>query len=274
MTENALSKMVDSRLGSLPFARTVLHCPSVDSTNTLAKSLLLQSPVDLPLLVWADIQTLGRGRGANQWWSDEGSLTFTVGLDPAAHGLRIDQEPRLALVAALAMIEAINDLRLSVPEIGIRWPNDVEAKGRKLCGILPERVEAEGTSRLLIGVGVNVLSCIDQAPTCVRRMATSLSALHPLPLSPSILPRLLKGWLNHFESNLERLAREDPSLANFWNNLNLLHEQIVRVLIGPRVIEGRVLEIDAHGALCLNDGKQILRLFGGQVLREELEPLR
>ena len=153
MTENALTKMADSYLSSLPFARTVLHYPSVDSTNTLARSLVLQSSVDLPLLVWADMQTLGRGRGANQWWSDEGSLTFTVGIDPATHGLRIDQEPRLALVAALAMIQAINDLELKVPEIGIRWPNDVEAKGRKLCGILPERVEAERTCRLLIGVG-------------------------------------------------------------------------------------------------------------------------
>ena len=95
---------------ALPFVRTVVRRPVVDSTNDLAKSMLLQGLDELPLLIWADRQTLGRGRGANQWWSDEGSLTFTIVLDPTAHGLRVDQEPRLALMTAVAVIKAIHAL--------------------------------------------------------------------------------------------------------------------------------------------------------------------
>src|SRR4029078_10548136 len=96
-----------SKPDPLPFARTVLHRRVVDSTNGLARSLLLQGLDELPFLIWADRQTLGRGRGDHRWWADQSSLSFTVALDAAAHGLRVDQEPRLALMAAVAVIEAI-----------------------------------------------------------------------------------------------------------------------------------------------------------------------
>jgi BirA family biotin operon repressor/biotin-[acetyl-CoA-carboxylase] ligase len=254
-------------MSGMPFVRSTIERPVVESTNNLAKSLLLEGAHELPMLVWAERQTLGRGRGSNQWWSDEGSLTFTVGLDPVAHNLRIDQEPRLALTMALAVIEAVKNLGLAAPGIGIRWPNDIEVKGRKLCGILPERVDVEGGHRLLIGVGINVLNHLNCAPPAIQRMATSLSTFQPQPLSPPVLPRLLEGILICFECELNLLAREDTTLADRWNHLNLLYGQIVRVSLGPRIIEGRVLEIDFQGALCIHDGQQLHRLFGGQVLR-------
>ena len=269
MSENLRDDPLHATQAALPFVRTVLHRPVVDSTNGLARSLLLQGLDELPFLIWADRQTLGRGRGDNQWWSDEGSLTFTIALDPAAHGLRMDQEPRLALMTAVAVIEAISALGLTNQAIGIRWPNDIEANGRKLGGILPERVEIEHGHRLLIGIGLNVVTRIDQAPPAVQKMATSLRALQPQPLDPLLLPRFLAAILVQFEQALYRLVEDDPELAREWDRLNLLRDQAVRVALGPRVIEGKVREIDAQGALCVHDGQQLHRLFGGQVLRED-----
>ena len=208
---------------------------------------MLQGLDELPFLIWADRQTLGRGRGENQWWSDEGSLTFTIALDPAAHSLRIDQEPRLALMTAAAVIEAIGALGLTDPGIGIRWPNDIEVNGRKLGGVLPERVETRQGHRLLIGIGLNVLTRIDQAPPDVQRMATSLSALQLQPLEPSFLSGFLAAILTQFERALYWMAADDPGLAQQWDRLNLLRDQVVRVALGPRVISGKVHEIDAQG---------------------------
>lgn len=251
----------------LPFVRTVVHRSVVDSTNTLARSLLGAGGLDLPLLVWADSQTQGRGRGDRDWWSDDGSLTFTIGLDPDVQGLRVDQEPMLALATAVAVIESVLGLGLAAPGIGIRWPNDVEASGRKLCGILPERLETKDGRRVLVGVGLNVSTHLDQAPAEIQGMAASLNSLQSRPLDPSALPRILAAILAHFDDELRRLSDEDPNLPKRWNNLNLLRDQVVRVALGPRVLEGRVVEIDARGALLVHDGQRIHRLFGGQVLR-------
>jgi len=268
MSDDRPNQRVQPSPAPLPFVRAVLRRPLVDSTNDLARSMLLQGLDELPFLIWAGRQTLGRGRGENQWWSDEGSLTFTLVLDPAAHGLRIDQEPRLALMTAVAVIEAISALGLTDPGIGIRWPNDIEVNGRKLGGILPERVETRLGHRLLIGIGLNVLTRIDQAPPDVQRMATSLSALQLQPLEPSFLSGFLAAILRQFERALYRMAADDPGLAEQWDRLNLLRDQVVRIALGPRVISGKVHEIDAQGALGVHDGQQLHHLFGGQVLRD------
>jgi BirA family transcriptional regulator, biotin operon repressor / biotin---[acetyl-CoA-carboxylase] ligase len=267
MAEKASNRSDRFPKATLPFVRELFHTSEIESTNNLAKDMLLRGTNELPLLVWADEQTLGRGRGDNRWWSDQGSLTFTIGLDPSRYGLRIDQELRLALMTAVAVIETIGALHLTAPGIGIRWPNDVEVNGRKLCGILPERVETREGRRLIIGVGLNVLTRIDQAPADIQGMATSLNELQPQPLEPSVLPQLLAGVLTRFEAELDRLAVDDPNLAERWNSLNLLLNQVVRISLGPRVVEGKVLEIDPQGALRVHDGQQVHQLFGGQVLR-------
>ena len=147
----------------------------------MARLILREGSHELPLAVWAQRQTSGRGRGENQWWSDEGSLTFTIALAPESHGLLVHQEPRLALMTAVAVIEAIETLGLPAQGIGIRWPNDIEVGGRKLGGILPERVEMDKGHRLLLGVGLNVLTRVDLAPPAVGRMAMSLRAGTPDP---------------------------------------------------------------------------------------------
>ncbi|MFO0889660.1 MAG: biotin--[acetyl-CoA-carboxylase] ligase [Isosphaeraceae bacterium] len=252
----------------LPFVRTVLHRPVVDSTSGLARCLLLQGVDELPLLVWADSQTLGKGQRDSSWWSDEGSLTFTVAIDPAVHRLRIDQEPRVSLAAAVAVIRAIDALGLVNPGIGIRWPNDVEVGGRKLGGILPERVETEHGHRLLVGIGLNVLTGFEHAPPDVARMATSLSALQPEPLDPTCRVRLLDEILSRLPGEIERLADDSADQAREWEGLNLLRGEHVRVSLGDRIVAGTVREIDPQGALCIDEGGAIQRLFGGQVLRD------
>src|SRR5437660_1322353 len=133
----------------LPFVRTTIERTEIDSTSDLARSLVEYASIPLPMVVRAARQTRGRGRGDHSWWSDAGSLTFTIALDPSAHGLRIEHEPRLALATAVALINAIGEVAPDAP-LGIRWPNDVEAAGRKLAGLLPERVETPSGPRVLI----------------------------------------------------------------------------------------------------------------------------
>jgi hypothetical protein len=49
--------------------------------------------------------------------------------------------------------------------------------------------------------------------------------------------------------------------------LDLLRNCPVRVDLGTRLVVGRARGIDADGALCVDDGKETIRLFGGNVLR-------
>lgn len=250
-----------------PFVKELWSFDELGSTSTVARSMIDDGSSALPFAVWARRQTRGRGQRQNAWWSDEGSLTFTLALDPVAHGLRLDQEPRLALAAAVSLIEAVSAMGWVDPGLGVRWPNDVEIGDRKLGGILPERVETGRGDRILIGVGFNVATRTDLAPASVERMATSLGAFQPEPLPADAVPGFLAAFLRRFPIDLRRLAADDAGLAEQWDRLDLLRDRPVRVALGPRMLVGTARGIDPQGALMVDDGREIHHLFGGQVLR-------
>jgi BirA family transcriptional regulator, biotin operon repressor / biotin---[acetyl-CoA-carboxylase] ligase len=254
-----------------PFVRTMVEREVVDSTSNVAAQLVREGSTALPLAVWAHRQTRGRGRGTREWWSDEGSLTFTLAIDPAAHRLALTNEPKVALSTAVAVIDALGELGFHVPDIGIRWPNDLECGGRKLGGILPERLESSDGHRMLIGVGLNVRTNLVLAPEEVQSMATSLGALSPRPIDNQFSARLLAAILRHFESILGRLVLGENDLAARWNGLDLLRDSLVRVDVGTHVVTGTGRGIDADGAIRLDDGRATIRLFGGRVLRSSGE---
>jgi BirA family transcriptional regulator, biotin operon repressor / biotin---[acetyl-CoA-carboxylase] ligase len=250
-----------------PFVKSMVTLEEVDSTSDRAARLVRDPSIALPCCVWAERQTRGRGRGSHAWWSDSGSLTFSLAIDPAAHRLNLESEPKLALATAVAVIDALSESGLATASLGIRWPNDIEVQGHKLGGILPERIELEEGHRLLIGVGLNVLSNLAAAPADVRRLASSLRAMQADPLDEQIRPRLLAGFLQQFERVLVRLAEGDPELAVEWNRLDLLRGAWVSVDLGARVVAGRGCGIGPDGALLLDDGRTVLHILGGQVLR-------
>ena len=254
-----------------PFVKTILVYDVIDSTSDRAADLVREGRTQLPLIVWARSQTRGRGRGRHEWFSDTGSLTFTVAIDPTAYGLRAEIEPRLALATALAVIEALVELGVGHSSLGIRWPNDLEAMGRKLGGILPERVETAAGHRILIGIGLNVWTDLSHAPYDVSALATSLAALAGRKYDEGTLHRLIPAILRQFEAVLGRLVAGDPSLTEQWQRLDLLRNTWVRVECGPLLVCGLAKGIDADGSLCVIEGLEQRQIAGGTVLRDSAQ---
>src|SRR5262245_50492595 len=104
------------------------------STNDRALELATRGDPKLPLLVLAERQTLGRGRGANRWWSAPGALTFSLAIDGRLGTTPPQSLPPWSLAAGLAVCEALADL---VPrgDWRVKWPNDIFLSGRKVGGI-------------------------------------------------------------------------------------------------------------------------------------------
>ena len=207
----------------MPVPWHVVRLDLVESTNDLAKQMASDpgSAPELPIVLIADRQTRGRGRGANAWWSDPGSLTFSVLLDPAAIGLADRHVPLTSLATAVAVVDAVGPL-LNRGELRIRWPNDVEIDGRKIAGILPERVNTPGGPRLVVGIGLNVRSRLDDAPADVRAMAAALAEFADRDLTAEDQQTIFDALLGRLDDGLARLARDDESLATRWAELDQL----------------------------------------------------
>ncbi|WP_018527133.1 biotin--[acetyl-CoA-carboxylase] ligase [Alkalispirochaeta alkalica] len=126
----------------------------VDSTMNRAREI----GADLPrgtggFWVRAGHQRAGRGRRGKRWEDCSGSaLMVTLAVERGGPWDPADSLPgTLALRTAAAVWETL-EFFLPSRELCIKWPNDILARGRKVCGIL---IEAD-QRWFLIGIGINI----------------------------------------------------------------------------------------------------------------------
>ncbi|MDX1946259.1 MAG: biotin--[acetyl-CoA-carboxylase] ligase [Pirellulaceae bacterium] len=223
------------------------HHESLGSTSDRALELAATGDVPLPLLVLAERQTGGRGRGLNRWWAAEGALTFTLVVDSSAAALSLALWPRAALVAGLAICEALAELAPAA-EWRVKWPNDVFASGGKICGILCESVPG-WKDRLAIGIGINVNNSLAAAPDDIRHAARSLVDLDG---APRDLTGVLLAVLDRLEARWADLAAgRFGELAAAYRRLCLLTGRMLTVESAGETLVGRCLGIDDAGALVI-----------------------
>jgi BirA family biotin operon repressor/biotin-[acetyl-CoA-carboxylase] ligase len=221
-----------------------LHA-SAESTNALAAA-----DPEPWLLVVADHQTAGRGRLGRTWVTPEGAaLTFSAVIDP-----EVDDEwwPLLPLVAGYAVARAV-DGRL-------KWPNDVLLGDEKVCGILVERVHAQGRPLAVVGIGINVDQTRDELPVPT---ATSLA----LATGPRDRTELLEAVLYQLRVWKALLGQTPAGFVTQYRELCATIGQEVRVeLPGDEVLQGHAVDVDDHGRLIVETGDGITTVAAGDVV--------
>lgn len=250
------------RDASIAAPRSVLRLAETASTNTAALEWSRAlSWSDLPVLVTAERQTAGRGRGANQWWSDPGALTFSLVIEPAAYGVPVARWPALSLTVGASVAAAVTPWA-AAGDVRLKWPNDVFLNGRKLGGVLIES-PPDQPARMVIGVGLNVNNSLAQAPPEVRARGISLCDAAGGPLS---VEDVLAAVLRQLADDVAALARNDAALVARWRRACLLSGRSIVVADGSRVVSGTCLGIDDDGALRVQSDRHVERLFSGVVV--------
>ncbi len=149
----------------------VLYFETLDSTQTYLKEHV--NDLDDQTVVTADEQTAGRGRFDRRWVSQEGGLYFSVLLKPT----KTDFLANITQLMALCVCQAAEQYGV---QPNLKWPNDVQVAGKKLCGILSEAIAQNGrVAALVTGVGVNVaqadLSHVGQPAVSLRELGINVA---------------------------------------------------------------------------------------------------
>lgn len=222
------------------------ECHSVlDSTQLRARALAEAGNIPAPALVVADRQTAGRGRGNNRWWTGEGSLAFSLLVDPKQFGFPPRIVPRLSLAAGVAVIDAIAP-RLAEHPLGLHWPNDVYVGRGKLAGIL---VEVLPDGRHIIGIGLNSNNTAADAPPEIRE---SIATLADLTGDAHDHTELLVALMENLEATLVQLGEPVERLGERFDLLCLQRGEVLTVHQGEQKITGRCAGIAPDGALLLD----------------------
>ncbi len=244
----------------LPPGWSVTVLERVDSTNAEA-ARLISTDAALPALVVAERQTLGRGRRGRKWVSPFGENLYFSLLLRVEGGMR--QLEGLSLLVGLAVVEVLREF--GVKGAGLKWPNDVLVGRRKLAGVLLELMgDPADVCHVVIGVGININMQtaieVDQSWTSLRLETGRICDRNEI---AARLAHIMEAYLIRHQEQGFSAFRSDWEQNHLWQGCE------VWLLSGSEKVQGRVLGIDALGALRLevdgveksfNGGELSLRL--------------
>jgi BirA family biotin operon repressor/biotin-[acetyl-CoA-carboxylase] ligase len=244
----------------LPHGFRCLHLGAVPSTNDVARGHAERGEA-AGLFVVADAQTAGRGRQGRTWQSPPGNLYASLILRPQRP---MAEAASLSLVVALALAEAVEALSAGRAAPRLKWPNDVQVEGGKIAGILLEAAAGERGHPLwlVVGIGVNVLWSPGAAvpyPT-THLAACGLDGIDARSLLVALTAPLRRA--------LDRWAADGfAPLRAPWLARAAGLGAAAEVRLGDEIVQGRLVDVDATGALRLEDSSGAERRFtAGEML--------
>ncbi|HZX95740.1 MAG TPA: biotin--[acetyl-CoA-carboxylase] ligase [Myxococcales bacterium] len=247
-------------LASGEMGRSIHHFEELESTNDEAHRLAEAGALHGEVVI-AEVQTKGRGRRGRSWIAPPGkSLAMSVILRPS---LPPSRAPEITLLAAVALAEAARELGAHATRI--KWPNDLEVRGRKLAGLLTElHADADRVRHAVLGIGLNVTLQPGDLPAELRAVATSLlietGERQPRPMVCARILEHLEEWLSLHET--EGFA----PVAERWRELSSTLGHRVRVATEGATIEGDAVDLAEDGALLVREaGGALVRVVAGDV---------
>ncbi len=239
--------------------RNIIYFPSVTSTNDVAKEQARQKAPEGSVVI-AGEQTSGKGRLGRVWKSPVGTLAYSVILYPS-----VSQLSYLIMIASVSVVRAIS--KIAGINVKIKWPNDILANGKKICGILIENsVRGNIVDYSVIGIGINTGIDLTKYPD-LKAAATSLSIESRNDIN---LVSLIRQLLIEMDDLYVNLFNAKAIFEEWRGNLVTLGQN-VRAISGNSTVEGFAESVDSDGSLLVRkaDGKLVLVAQGDVTLRNE-----
>lgn len=181
----------------------LIKLDAIDSTNDFLKSLSSQDELENFTVVTAENQTKGKGQMGAKWQSEVGkNLIMSV----LVRDFVFNNEHvfNLSLIVSLSVIEVLKSL--NIPDLSIKWPNDIMSYNKKIGGILIENtLKSDGRIVSVVGLGLNVNQTnFDELPN-----ASSLAVISGSSFEKELLPYLIvekmKEMIGAWEVNSKHL---------------------------------------------------------------------
>ncbi len=220
----------------------IVRFESLTSTNLEAgKRASEGAPEGLCLI--AGEQTAGRGRLERQWVSPKGAgLYFSIVLRP-----QFEQSswPLITLLAAVAVHDALRDVYQV--ETDIKWPNDLLANDRKLCGILAETVETRMGRAVVLGIGINLKH--GSFPIELEDVATSVEAAVGQSADLELMITPLVDSLARYYQMLQLEGGPEMIVKEWSARSSYAVGKRIRIANDNEILEGTSRGLERDGAL-------------------------
>lgn len=231
-----------------------LHYKVIDSTSAFLKRRRFVLPNFT--FVSADFQTAGRGRKGRRWESESGeSLLFSVLIkDKNCKNVF----PYLSVASGVAVITALE--KIGVKNLSLKWPNDVYANGKKICGILLDGAFGGKRDAVIIGVGVNVKKSVFESEYLRRATSVKLEAEKDISVN-TVKNAVYKA----IKSELKRVLKGDYSFINVAKKTDYLKDKETFAEINGKISAVKVIGINDDCTLKVLSEKKEYDLNSGEI---------
>lgn len=242
------------RIGS-----SVYFFREVTSTSDVAFEIALKGASEGTVVI-ADVQTKGKGRLSRVWQSPAACNLYTsIIIRPPIEPARASQMTLMAGVAAAELLSSY------CSPVTLKWPNDVQIGGKKVCGILAEmRTSGKKIDFIIVGIGININMKREDFDESIQDIATSLREetgggdISRLDLTVGLYDSF-ERWYTMY------LSEGFNPVRDMWLKYNSKGRHI-KVVSGDELYKGEVVGIDGDGALLLLDENKITRrIIAGDV---------
>jgi BirA family transcriptional regulator, biotin operon repressor / biotin---[acetyl-CoA-carboxylase] ligase len=188
----------------------LIKLDAIDSTNEFLKGLSNKEDLENFTVVTAENQTKGKGQMGAVWNSEVGkNLIMSVLVKDFLS--EINEIFNLNIAVATAVITALK--KQNIPNLSIKWPNDILSANKKIGGILIENsIKSDGTILSIVGLGLNV----NQTNFEGLPKASSLAVVMEHELNKE---ELLSAIVSQLEANVEESKQNPTSLRQQFVDL-------------------------------------------------------
>ena len=228
----------------------IIKLNATSSTNSYLKQLLAEKNQEDFTVVVSEDQTNGRGQQGNSWLSEAGkNLTFSV----LRLNLTIDAARQFILnqVVSLAIYDAL--FSLNIPDLAIKWPNDIMSGSKKLAGILIEnQIKGTQLESSIIGIGLNVNQTKFEGLPKASSMKNESGQYFDLMMVLQVILEKMRHYFQFLHNQqlnalYERYLFKKDEIATFENE--------------EGKFKGTIIGVDATGKLLLQDEEGTLKSF-------------
>ena len=249
---------IESVMAEGSIVNRVIYFDETDSTNTRAKLLGEEGVADGTLVV-ADCQNSGKGRRGKSFSSPNGQSVYMTFL------LRPDISPAKAAMITILSAMAVRGALSEVCQIdtNIKWPNDVVADGKKICGILTEMsAELTRVNYVAVGIGINVNN--EKMPKDIENVAVSARMLTGKVYSRSLIIGSVCRWFSDYYRKFISTLSLSP-IKEEYNRYLINMNKEVEIVRDNESYRAKSLGIDDDGRLLVERNGKTETVLSGEV---------
>lgn len=174
--------------------KNCIHYKEIDSTQNEIWRLIENKATPSGTVVYADIQTNGKGTHGRIWHTDEANnIAFSFFIEMNCNIKKLEG---ITLKIAEIIIE-IFETKYGI-KLDIKEPNDIVYKGKKLGGILTEtKVIGEIVKYLAVGIGINTSK--EKFSDDIKNCATSIKKEFDVDI---VIENFIAEFCNRFENKI------------------------------------------------------------------------